>query len=73
MPGKSHEQRSLTGYSAWGLEVSDTVEGVTLSLFTFTDYLGIILRVTVEKNVVTEKPKMPALPRPVTTGLLVNL
>ena len=26
LPGKSHGQRSLVGYSPWGLKVSDTTE-----------------------------------------------
>ena len=26
LPGKSHEQRSLAGYSPWGCKVSDTTE-----------------------------------------------
>ena len=26
LPGNSHEQRSLVGYSVWGLEESDTTE-----------------------------------------------
>ena len=26
LPGKSHEQRSLVGYSPWGFEESDTTE-----------------------------------------------
>ena len=32
LPGKSHEQRSLVGYSPWGHKESDTL----LSDFTFT-------------------------------------
>ena len=31
-PGKSHGQRSLMGYSLWGLKESDTTEQLTLSL-----------------------------------------
>ena len=29
LPGESHRQRSLEGYSPWGYEESDTTEGVT--------------------------------------------
>ena len=29
LPGKSHGQRSLTGYSPWGHKESDTTEGLT--------------------------------------------
>ena len=30
LPGKSHEQRSLAGYSPWGSKESDTIERTTL-------------------------------------------
>ena len=29
LPGKSHGQRSLVGYSSWGLKELDTTEGLT--------------------------------------------
>ena len=32
LPGKSHGQRSLVGYSPWGHEESDMTEQLTLSL-----------------------------------------
>ena len=32
MPGESHEQRSLAGYSLWGHKELDTTEQLTLSL-----------------------------------------
>ena len=36
LPGGLHGQRSLAGYSAWGLNKSDTTEPLTLALsFTF--------------------------------------
>ena len=37
LPGKSHGRRSLVGCSPWGLEESDTTEGLQFhfSLFTF--------------------------------------
>ena len=31
LPGESHRQRSLVGYSAWGLEESDTTEAANAS------------------------------------------
>ena len=31
LPGKSHGQRSLAGYSPWGRKELDTTEGLTLS------------------------------------------
>ena len=34
LPGESHAQRSLVGYSPWGHKESDTTERLTLSLFT---------------------------------------
>jgi len=34
LPGKSHGQRSLAGYSAWGHKELDMTEWLTLSLFT---------------------------------------
>ena len=33
LPGKSHGQRSLAGYSPWGCKESDMTEHLTLSLF----------------------------------------
>ena len=36
LPGESHGQRSLTGYSPWGHKESDTTERLTLSRFLFT-------------------------------------
>ena len=33
LPGKSHGQGSLTGYSPWGLKESDTTEQLSLSVF----------------------------------------
>ena len=38
LPGKSHGQRSLAGYSSWGCEESDTFEQWTLS-FSFLSIL----------------------------------
>ena len=35
LPGESHGQRSLTGYSPWRHKESDMTERLTLSLFTF--------------------------------------
>ena len=32
LPGESHGQRSLLGYSPWGCIESDTIERLTLSL-----------------------------------------
>ena len=32
LPGKSHGQRSLVGYSSWGRKESDTTERLTLVL-----------------------------------------
>ena len=32
LPGESHGQRSLVGYSPWGHKESDTTEQLTLSL-----------------------------------------
>ena len=34
LPGKSHRQRSLVGYSPWDPKESDTTEQLTLSLLT---------------------------------------
>ena len=33
LPGKSHGQRSMVGYSPWGCKESDTTEWLSLSLF----------------------------------------
>jgi len=35
LPGESHGQRSLAGYSSWGRKKLDMTERLTLSLFTF--------------------------------------
>ena len=35
LSGKSHEQRSLAGYSPWSHKKSDMTERLTLELFTF--------------------------------------
>ena len=35
LPGKSHGQRSLVGWSPWGLEESDTTERLHFHFFTF--------------------------------------
>ena len=35
LPGKSHERRSLVGYSPWGCKESDTTERLHFQLFTF--------------------------------------
>ena len=37
LPGKSHGQRSLAGYSPWGRKESDTIEWLTLSIH-FSQY-----------------------------------
>ena len=33
LPGKSHGQKSLVGYSPWGCKESDTTQRLSLSLF----------------------------------------
>ena len=38
LPGKSHGQRSLVGYSPWGRKESDTTERLHF-LFTFNKYM----------------------------------
>ena len=38
LPGKSHGQRSLVGYSLWGHNESDTTEQLTLSFSTHLDF-----------------------------------
>ena len=38
LPGESHGQRSLAGYSPWGHKESDTTEQLTLSLSYFVHY-----------------------------------
>ena len=32
LPGESHSQRSLAGYSPWGPKESDTIERLTVSI-----------------------------------------
>ena len=36
LPGKSHGQRSLVGYSPWGRKELDTIEGLTLPIFLYS-------------------------------------
>ena len=43
LPGKSHGQRSLEGYSPWGCKESDTTE----RLSDFTHLLIVLLRLSV--------------------------
>ena len=38
LPGKSHDQRSLAGYSPWGHKEPEMTEPLTLSLFAFKDW-----------------------------------
>ena len=38
LPGKSHGQRSLVGYSSWDCKESDMTELLTLSHIVFTTY-----------------------------------
>ena len=38
LPGKSHGERSLAGYSPWGHKESDVTEGLT-----HTDLIGLLL------------------------------
>ena len=40
LPGESHGQRRLEGYSPWGRKVSDTTERLTLSLLFFEEGYG---------------------------------
>ena len=35
LPGESHGQRSLAGYSPWDCKEADTTEWLTLSLFSY--------------------------------------
>ena len=42
LPGKSHEQRSLIGYSPWGRKESDMTEQLHVSRFTFCHKCGVI-------------------------------
>ena len=36
LPGEFHGQRSLVGYSPWGLKELDTAEGLTLIVYSAT-------------------------------------
>ena len=45
LPGKSHTQRSLEGYSPWGCKESDTAERLTLSYRTGSQY--VLLRTSI--------------------------
>ena len=37
LPGKSHGQRNLVGYSPWGHKKSDTIEGLSIHAISFTE------------------------------------
>ena len=39
LPGESHEQRRLAGYSPWSCKELDMTERLTLSLFTSVDLI----------------------------------
>ena len=43
LPGESHGQRSLAGYSPWGRKESDTTERLTLSLAKFSFYVFLLM------------------------------
>ena len=43
LPGKSHGQRSLTGYTPWGHKESDTTERLTLADVHYHRYRVLIL------------------------------
>ena len=46
LPGEFHGQRSLAGYSPWGLTESETTEGLTLSLSLLSLPLSVLLIVS---------------------------
>ena len=39
LPGESHGQRSLAGYSPWGCKESDTTERLSTHAYPFTEHL----------------------------------
>ena len=41
LPGESHGQRNLVGYSPWGRKESDTTDRLTLSLSNLKKNLGL--------------------------------
>ena len=45
LPGESHGQRSLVGYSPWGRKESDTTERLTHTYITLNMYMSIILSI----------------------------
>ena len=48
LPGESHGQRSLVGYSPWGRKGSDTTEQLTLSLL----WLKCLIKIAKERTIV---------------------
>ena len=40
LPGKSHGQRSLVGYSPWGQKELEVTEGLYFSLFYYSRYMS---------------------------------
>ena len=52
LPGESHRQRSMTGYSPWGRKESDTTERLTLTLLWSSKYTFLILKISSQSQVI---------------------
>ena len=55
LPGKSHGQRRLVGYSPWGHKESDRTEGLTLSLVVVVStYKRLLYKIKKARSLPTE-------------------
>ena len=50
LPGKSHGQRTLVGYSSWGCKESDTTERLNTTKYRKSKFLGKYLRISSYSN-----------------------
>ena len=60
LPGKSHGQRRLVGYSPWGCKESDTTEGLNFfSFFSFMDAYPSVWVPLSKPSIATDASKCP--------------
>ena len=58
LPGESHGQRRLAGYSTWGLNVSDTTESLSHTTLNYDLLISSVFQYSF-KNVVNHMPVSP--------------
>ena len=58
LPGKSHGQKSMAGYSTWGLKVSDTTESLSHTTLNNDLLISSVFQYSF-KNIVNRMPVSP--------------